>query len=174
PTEGTGHRKDAWLLRERVPSLPERADSGTRNSYKERYSSPVLRRRLRVRDTICVTALVPKDYLVSGLGNINPYSLSVGQRTKTEHVFAFRQTSLASTDFFLSDPLDRLTHVQLLFTDPSPSFRSSGSHLSICLLSTHQYLHRGGSRRAHARHFNARLATLLLHFGVNLHEGTLP
>ncbi|KAG8158696.1 hypothetical protein JTE90_023633 [Oedothorax gibbosus] len=66
-----------------------------------------------------------------------------------------------------TDPCLTAVHME-----PFSSFSPQGSHLKICYYT--KICTGGGSRRAHARHLNARHRDPPTHCGVNLHEEALP
>ncbi|KAG8170415.1 hypothetical protein JTE90_007354 [Oedothorax gibbosus] len=86
-------------------------------------------------------------------------------------MFLLWETSRFGT---VSPSLRPLTHVQLLFTwKPFP--KASVLKVSFeYLLLPPKICTGGGSRRAHARHLQARHRDPPTHCGVNLHEGALP
>ncbi|KAG8155880.1 hypothetical protein JTE90_002216 [Oedothorax gibbosus] len=100
PQSRTGHRKRRGAFTRKRP-YSGRADSRDRTQLlqnEKSNSSPGPRRRLR----FCVRyrTWCPKlTYLVSVLGNIKPHSLSVAERDKNEHVFAFAADVSLRTGF---------------------------------------------------------------------------
>ncbi|KAG8170636.1 hypothetical protein JTE90_004143, partial [Oedothorax gibbosus] len=151
--------RDAVLLRNSVLSPDSRFQDTNFLKQKDNSFPRVLRRR---PISVALNRLGPKGPIPwTGLGNINPFPLSVGQRDKHEHVFAFRQTSrfegCSPTPFRTDCP-----HVQL-FVHREPFFQFSVLKVLIeYLLLPPRICTGGGSRGAHARTFNAPTATLLL------------
>ncbi|KAG8156226.1 hypothetical protein JTE90_012441 [Oedothorax gibbosus] len=114
--------RDRCFYENSVP-ISGRADSRDTNSYKEKNnSSPVLRRRLRVRLRYRLGPEGPIS--VSGWGILTPFPFG-RQRDKHEHVFAFRET-LARNGFLRSlrptDPCSTAVHMETLLQLQSSRF----------------------------------------------------
>ncbi|KAG8171104.1 hypothetical protein JTE90_006008 [Oedothorax gibbosus] len=140
-----------------------RAIPGTRTLTKKREnffpgsSVDVSEVRLRYRN------LVPKGWCLSrvpGWGILTPFPFGRRSETNTSMCVRFGRR-LVRTDF--SDPLGRLTHVQLRSMEPFSSFSPQGSHL-VFANTTHRSATgalQAGSRRHLQTHATATLPTPL-------------
>ncbi|KAG8155919.1 hypothetical protein JTE90_010973 [Oedothorax gibbosus] len=108
----TGHRKRRGAFTARPYS--GRAIPGT--ELLQRKDNLFPRVPVDVSEFGCVPHLVPRAYLGPGWGILNPFPFG-RQRDKTQMCLRFGRLSFG-TDF--SDPLGRLTHVQLCSRNPSP------------------------------------------------------
>ncbi|KAG8156154.1 hypothetical protein JTE90_012172, partial [Oedothorax gibbosus] len=162
PKRRPGHRKTGGFLREQGPYL-RRPIPG-----KELLQEKIIFPRVPV-DSPSFGSLPhwgPKDLSpCRGLGKINP-SLLVA-REKHEHVFCvFGQTS--ASERVSSDPLDRLTHFQLLSQKPFSSFSPQGLPLSF--LHFYPKISPGRLPRAHARDLKRTPPRPSYSLRLNLHR----